>query len=216
MPYRLLTAACAVMMTLLPALAQSVITAREAFTAAPSAVLDLLSRNDRLDMLDYYDSGHDTPVPNDLGGYASVTSITDRTLTIDLGPAAQWDLVVIPGDVPENDMLAVVTTVSLPARDSNVRFYNTNTWLEVPAESVLPTLRLDDWLTKQGRTNRREFETTVPFIPAYYTFDPASSTLTVTHDLATLLNPDDYASVAPYVAPAIVYRWDGKKMKLAK
>ena len=104
-------------MALLPALwnGASAITPEEAFTSAPAEVFPLLDRNSRLDMLDYFHSGLDTPTANRLDGRSAVTGLSSGSLSVRLSDVSTAQLVVLPsrGDT----IVAVVTTMNVPAKD---------------------------------------------------------------------------------------------------
>jgi hypothetical protein len=46
-----------------------------------------------------------------------------------------------------------------------------------------------------------------------YTYNPETSTLTLTNNLAEFLSPDVYSMVSDALLPTMTYRWNGKKME---
>lgn len=204
-----LITAVALMATALPAWAYT--TAREAFVNAPQGLLLLLTRNDRLDMIDYYDSNQSTPVTNGLQGKSSILSDSDNMMVINMTPSSTYTIAMLPGDV-----IALIRTIDTPAKDSSIAFYSAKDWTEYPAAKYFTAPGLQQWLTKKGASDRDTVESMVPFIMAEYTYDPATQTLTATNDLRTFLSEDVYDMIADDIAPALKYTWNGKKFVAAQ
>ncbi len=186
-------------------------TARDAFINAPQGLLLLLTRNDRLDMLDYYDSQLTTPVTNGLQGKSSIRSVDDKMMVINMTPSSTYTIAMLPGDV-----IALIRTIDTPAKDSNITFYSAADWTEYPSDKYFTAPALAQWLTKKGASDRDTVEAMVPFIMAEYTYDPASQTLTATNDLRTFLSEDVYDMIADDLAPSLKYTWNGKKFVAAQ
>lgn len=72
--------------TLSQASAQSV-QIRDAFREMPDSLMPYLSKNNRLDFIDFLDSGMKAEVKNQLGGTSEMLSIADDSLTIQMNPS---------------------------------------------------------------------------------------------------------------------------------
>ncbi len=102
-----------------------------------------------------------------------------------------------------------ISTISTPADDSSVSFYD-KSWR--PLESLMREPELDDWLTEEGKKERRDVENAVPFILSRASFDPVTSILTITCHPEEYL-PEEALPVAKRgLRESLSYRWDGKKM----
>lgn len=97
-------------------------TAADFFTEAPASVLPLLSKNARLDMLDYYHNQLPTPTANELGGRARILDESADRLHIQLSRDSDAQIAVISTKI--DTILAVIETVLTPVADSSVRFYS--------------------------------------------------------------------------------------------
>ncbi|MCM1109966.1 MAG: DUF3256 family protein [Clostridium sp.] len=209
-----LTAAAltAVAALLLPA----ALTAREAsdaFVDAPSTIFPLLDRSTRLDMIDYFNSNMTTPSQNNVGGASRLTELTPLSLRIEMTPSSSYQIALIParGDT----LIAVVTTVLTPAPDSRLDIY-TSDWTRQATETYFDKPALDDWLTDQGRKNRAEVETFVPFLLISYDYNPSTSLLTLTNNTRSFLSEDIYEIVGGSLRDKLLYRFDGKRFNPAK
>lgn len=196
--------------------ASAAVTARDAFVNAPKEVFMLLERNDRLDMLDYFDNKLDRKVENRLNGTSHVTALNDRSITIAMTPSSTYQLAVLPSTTSAEGPVMLIITMSTPARDSRIRFYSYPDWKELDNARLLAEPDLKAWLTPEGRKNIGMVEGMVPFIMAEATYDEATSELGFHNNLSAFLSPDIYEMIAPYMLPTITYKWDGKKMVQAK
>lgn len=80
--------------TLSQASAQSV-QIRDAFREMPDSLMPYLSKNNRLDFIDFLDSGMKAEVKNQLGGTSEMLSIADDSLTIQMNPSLRVHLLTM-------------------------------------------------------------------------------------------------------------------------
>ncbi len=111
-------------------------TAAEVFVDAPVGIVPTLAKNTRMDMLDYFRSGLQTPSSNSLDGKSRITEETPGALSVQLSRDASMQLVVLPerGD----SVVAVIETVLTPLADSNIRFYSLKTWKPLARQAAIP------------------------------------------------------------------------------
>ncbi len=197
--------------SILPAQAQ--ITSTQAFSTAPRKVLPLLSEDTRLDMIDYYNSNMTTASDNDLGGRSRITSLSPEQLTVQLTDANTCQLSVLPGS--KNQLIALITTVKSPTPDSRMAVYLPD-WSRDVTSTVFTKPKLADWLTDEGRKHLDEVEVTVPFLLISYSYDPATSTLTLTNNAAQFLGKEVYDTVSAYMLPKIDYKFNGQRFQRVK
>lgn len=193
--------------------AVAAVDAETAFKSAPVSVFPLLDRSTRLDMVDYYNSGMDTPSGNALDGKSRITRLTPRTLDIRMTDASAYSLNIL--DMGNGSAIAVVRTVDTPAPDSKMTVY-TDDWATVITDKVFSRPVLRDWLTAEGRKNIDEVESLVPFLMIDYQIDTENSSLKLTNNLKTFLAEEIYEMVAPYFLESLTYKWDGRKFNLVK
>lgn len=193
--------------------AEARITATEAFTGAPRKVMPMLDETARLDMVDYYNSGMATTTANQFNGRSRITSISPDQVSVALTDASTCDVIVLHGE--QNPMLALITTVATPAPDSRMSVF-TSDWSRELTGSVFTKPSLSDWLTPEGKKNQAEVEMTVPFLLVSYSYDPDTATLTLTNNAAQFLGDDVYQTVASYILPKLVYKFNGKRFVAVK
>lgn len=94
----------------------------DVFRTMPDSLLLLLSNNDRMDLLDFVESGMTARVTNRLDAKTTLDKLTDDFLHLTVTPLSVMEMKLLP----LNDTLqavAVVKTVAGPAKDSVVRLY---------------------------------------------------------------------------------------------
>lgn len=182
--------------------------ARAIFTSAPPAAMPMLSKNVRMDMLDYFDAGVDHASDNKFGGPAQVTAISQHAIDYQTADGIACQLAVL--NAGGRPMVCVVTTYPTPIPDSRLQAWDSD-WKET---QVFNEPRLADWLI--DKKNRKTVEAALPFILASYKYNPETQTLTVTNEMAAYWTADERPAALDMVRDRLLYRWDGKRFKLVK
>ena len=113
--------------TLSQALAQSV-QIRDAFKAMPDSLMPYLSKNNRLDFIDFLDSKMKAEVKNQLGGTSEMLSLGSDSLTIRMNPSLSIDMLAI------DSVLVMVETFKVDSvyGESRVHYYSAE-WKPIAA-----------------------------------------------------------------------------------
>ena len=186
-------------------LTAAALTASEAFIAAPRSVITLLDKDERMDMVDYFNAGVQRPSEKATDGTSVITSMTPEVVTVKLSDASQVEICVLPAS--PQPIIMLITTVRTPADDSSVAFY-TSDWKPLASKGILNAPTLDDWLTDKSK--RIDVEMTVPFMLASAKYNGTTGELVFTNNLATFLTNDVYKDIAPVMRPSITYKWNNK------
>lgn len=188
------------------------LTAADFFANAPLRIFPTIDRTTRLDMLDYYRSGSDKPSKNAFKGNARVLAASPSQITFSTSDVQEVELSLIPhrGDT----LLMVITTVSTPAPDSEVRFYTT-AWEPVD-RGLFIVPQLSEWIAPEGADRRDDLENLYPITLARAVYDPSTRTLTLQNKLGDFLAPGEGSWADGLLRGELVYRWNGKKMEKVK
>ena len=129
-------------LTLSPLSAQPLL--KEVFRAMPDAVLPYLSQNNRLDFIDFVESGMKAEVKNQLDGTSEMTSLAEDSLTIRMNESVMVTMLLLPLEQTTDSLthvVALVTTYSFQHKqqESVVRFYTTD-WRLLPSAPRLTTV----------------------------------------------------------------------------
>lgn len=130
----------------LVAVAQTTI--RDVFKQMPDSIVPYLDANNRLDFIDFIDSGMKAEVNNALGGKSVLQKLTDDFLDLSLNEAATLQMRLL--DIAEpidsaNQVICMVRTYGSDIRESTVQFYSIK-WRLLPTADYL-TMPESDGLT---------------------------------------------------------------------
>lgn len=196
------------------AAASAQLTARSAFTSAPSSLLLTLTANQRLDMLDYYDSGLDRASKDVFGTECRIDSLSDNAVTVSIGNIRDLSLYIL-GAGGEKPIIMAIDRLRTPAVDSSISFYNSK-WERQPDDRIISLPLLSDWTGKIGREQRERIENAFPFVMYDADFDPASSQLTLSLSTDGYVAREDSAFVADNLKKKLIYTFNRKKQKFTK
>ncbi len=105
------------------------------FESMPDSILPLLTAKNRHDMLDFYGNKMDAKVRNRFEDYVQLDTLTDSYLHLTLSKASTAEMKLLHAN-DSSLIIAFVQTVSAPARDSRIAFFNSQwqrlQWLQLP------------------------------------------------------------------------------------
>lgn len=111
---------------------------RTLFAEMPDTIIPYLTRNDRLDLMDFMDSNMKAEVTNSLGGKTQMTVLTPDTISVQLNETAKLDLylVQLPAVAPLDSCshaIMLVRTIGLGQEytETETEFYSC-TWRRLP------------------------------------------------------------------------------------
>ena len=116
--------------TLNQASAQS-IAIRDVFKQMPDSLMPYLSQNNRLDFIDFIDSGMRAEVKNQLGGTSLMLSLGQDSLTIRMNPSLRTDILLLDSTV----VMIETFTVDSVYGQSRVHYYNLQ-WQPITAPQL--------------------------------------------------------------------------------
>ncbi|MBR1794221.1 MAG: DUF3256 family protein [Bacteroidales bacterium] len=185
------------------------------FVNAPQAVLPLLDRNARLNLLDFYHAGMAARAENRLGGEARLLELSDVHLVLSPVEGSRWELVRVPwrGD----SAVVCLHTLSLPAEDTRVRLFSED-WQPLPA--LFPEFEdvAEFWAETDSLSADRRRELRAQLVPLHvvWSWNPATPAQFVASvSLAGVYAPDA-ADLRPCLR-SLAYRWtaDGRLERLS-
>lgn len=124
---------------------------RTLFIDMPDSIMPTLTRSDRMDFIDYMDSGMKARVRNKLDGESVMTQLEDNMLTVMTSRSGRMDMVLFKMKKDRN-LICIIRTVTAKYEDSRLYFY-TEDWKPVPAEELIELPQFDDYLTKEALRN---------------------------------------------------------------
>lgn len=124
---------------------------RTLFIEMPDSIMPSLTKSERMDFLDYMDSGMKARVTNKLGGESVMTAYSEHSLTVMTSQSGRLEMVLFPRKNGTN-LICIIKTVTARFDDSRLSFYNED-WTPVDSKSLIEYPQLDDYLTKESLKN---------------------------------------------------------------
>ena len=187
---------------------------RELVRTMPDSILPLLTRNDRLDFIDYLDSNMKAEVTNKMGGKSEMTKITDDYAHINISPNSEIAFKLLPCD--KDSIICMIHTYTSTASESRLKFY-TLKWERLTTEDFIKMPSIDifftpsDTLTQAENKNLRN-KLDVCLVKA--NFNEATSTdLTLTLTTPLYMSEENRKATANYIKQSIKKEWNGKRFE---
>ena len=92
---------------------------RDVFAQAPDSIFPLMTKNNRLDCIDFIENSMRARVKNKFDTYSELTALTNDYLCLQLSEKSTMEMKIF-----NDSLLCMVHTFQGPAADSEVRFYN--------------------------------------------------------------------------------------------
>lgn len=138
------------MMHMLQAGAQDI---RDLFVSMPDSLLPTLTRNDRLDLIDFIDAGLDNDVANALRGRSRLTKLTPSVLKLKLTEHAELQMCRPKG----TDIICLIHSVNAGGWDSIVKFYRPD-WTPLRTSDYMSLPTLADFMPKTIDIDPHEYK----------------------------------------------------------
>ncbi|MCR4921737.1 MAG: DUF3256 family protein [Bacteroidaceae bacterium] len=121
---------------------------RDIFASSPDSVFPMLTRNNRLDCIDFIENKMPARVKNRLDDVVELLSLTDSYLCLRTSQRSQVEMRLL-----SDSLFCLVNTYEGPAPDSHIRFFNLK-WQPVAVD--LPKLCVKDFWAKSGQRGLAE------------------------------------------------------------
>lgn len=184
---------------------------RTLFINMPDSILPTLTRSERMDFLDYMDSGMKARVRNKLGGESVMTAFSDQSLTVMTSQSGRMEMVLFPRKKGEN-LICIIKTVTARYDDSRLSFYTEN-WEPVPADDLIKLPLFDDYLTKEALKQDSLLEFKKKSMLRLQSIVSVDGALEFRYTSIDDLGQDADKYRSWFKPTPIRYTWNGKKFK---
>lgn len=184
---------------------------KEIFTEMPDSILPLLSRNDRLDCVDFIENGIENTVINALKGQSRLTFLSPSIAKVQLSEQVEVQLNKLNTST-QNDgdyIICMIHSVKANICNSVIKFYNKD-WKPLGASQFIKTFQTEDFFPKPEDMDDLQYQNLLnlsehAFIQAEFTDD---STLNITYRSSNYNDEQYREKVLPYVQPSMTMTWD--------
>lgn len=121
---------------------------RSLFINMPDSIMPLLTKSERMDFIDYMDSGMKARAQNKLGGESVMTELSDNSLTVTTSQSGRLDMVLF-GRRNGKNLICIIKTVTARYEDSRLSFFDED-WKPIDGKDLIELPKFDDYLTRQA------------------------------------------------------------------
>ena len=205
---------CLLLMALLP-LTVEARTISDFFASEPGNIFPLLTRTNRLDMVDYYNNGQQVALKNNLAGESELVELDSAYLKVKSSGSRTVEMQM--RKVGKDTVITVIETVMLPVPDSRLSQWNVH-WQWYTSEKLFTMPSIDDFIVKKmPHELRADLQDAMIFPLIRLTFKGEKhDIIEATHGLEQFLAPSEYKRFADYLKPSLTYRFNGLKIKPVK
>lgn len=177
-------------------------TIKHLFIEEPEQVLPLLNKGVKMDMIDYHNEGIEKYFPNAFGDSTHIISATDTYFDIQVSKSSRVQMQLYT--FKKDTVIAVVTTVALPAKDSRIEFFNTS-WKRLDGKNIFKAPSMKDFvIIPNGHKMRKEAVLdTIEFPIISFSINPEIGTIIARQSLKEYMSKEDYDKISPYLKPSI-------------
>lgn len=188
------------------------------FADMPLSTMELINRNRRLDMLDYYANDSICEVPNGMEGMSHLISVTPDYLKVSITPVSEMSITVLP--LSKDTVYQTIYTLGSnnQAHDSQINFY-TKDYASLPVKKFLKFPVLQDFILPKYRKNKYAKELvyqTIPFPTISFESEPTTKQLKARLTSSEIIGKMEFKKIEEFVTPELTYIWDGSKYELQK
>ncbi len=184
---------------------------RTLFIGMPDSIIPTLTKSERMDFLDYMDSGMRARVRNKLGGESMMTAFSDNSLTVMTSQSGRLEMVLFPRKNGSN-LICIIKTVTARYDDSRLSFYNED-WTPVDAESLIYYPQFEDYLTKAALKSDSLDMLRKQSMLRLQSIVPVDGALEFRYTSIDDLGQDADKYRSWFKTTPIRYTWNGKKFK---
>lgn len=190
-------------------------TVADLFATEPGNIFPLLTRTNRLDMVDYYNSGQMVAVPNNLAGETRLLELDSAYLKVQTSNSRVVEMCM--RKVGKDTVITVIETVMTPVPDSYLSQWNVH-WQRYTSDKLFKMPTIDDFIVKKMPSElRADLQDVMIFPLVQLTLTGENrDTIEATHGLEQFLVPNEYKRFATYLIPTLRYRFNGLKIKPVK
>ena len=204
-----------VMSLVLSPLTGSARTIADLFASEPGNIFTLLTRTNRLDMVDYYNSGQQVEMTNNLLGHSRLLELDSVYLKVQTSDSRLVEMRM--RTVGKDTVVTVIETVLTPVPDSRLTQWNSH-WQRFTSDRLFTMPTIDDFIVgKMPRELRLDLQDVMVFPLIRLTFKGDNhDVIEASHGLEQFLAPTEYKRFAGYFKPSLSYRFNGLKIKPVK
>ncbi len=186
------------------------------FRAMPDSILPLLTKNNRLDFVDYLENKMQAKVRNRFDETAEMTALDENYLHIQMSPVSEVEMQLLPQTDSLGPVVCLLRSYKAPARESVAEFYDDNWnrlyWIEVPSPKVEDCMSV----VPDSLQNDRDLAVAELEDMPIWSITVDRELAGLVFDLQIVVLPKELCEkISPYVT-SLKYQWDGMTFVMKK
>ena len=185
------------------------------FASEPGNIFPLLTRTNRLDMVDYHKSGQTVAISNNLTGDSKLLELDSTYIKVQTSGSKMVEMLMRTAG--KDTVITVIETVMTPVPDSRLTQWNSH-WQRYISDRLFAMPVIDDFFVKKmPQELRADLQDAMifPLIRLSFTGEK-HDTIEASHGLEQFLASNEYQRFAAYLKPSLKYRFNGLKIKPTK
>lgn len=180
---------------------------RHWLVAMPDSVMPLLTKNNRLDFVDFLDCGMEAVVTNRLDGKSQMRTLTEDYLFMNYTGVSEVEMKLFPVS-DTTDVLCMVTTMKVGVCDSRVDFFD-EAWHPLDVTDFFDAPQSEAFRTAERNDSADAAWAKMDVYLKRYILSSGENVLACRLTTLDYLNLEDRKKVSPYLkTEEIVYRWE--------
>lgn len=186
---------------------------RNWLVSMPDSVMPLLTKNNRLDFIDFYDAKMEAVVTNRLEGKSRMDMLTDDFVHFGYTKSSEVTMKLLPVN-DSTDILCMVTTARAAVGDSRIAFFD-DQWHPLDAVSYIHEPCIEDFRSTLQSDSAQWAWSKMDIFFRTYQLSAESTELKCVLTATEYLSKEDREEVAPYVRQEpLIYRWINNAFQL--
>lgn len=186
---------------------------RDYFAEMPDSILYVMTKNNRLDCIDFIENNMQARVRNRFDAFSELKTMTDNYLNLDLTASCQVEMKLFPVKDSVN-YICMVRTVEGPEKESSITLY-TPDWKPVAQKTWIDMPRYTDfWIAGDSLTTDSiadlQHQQDWHFVSASLSSDDCS----LTFRLSPVAVDDQVTKRIKPLLHEVVYVWDAKRERM--
>lgn len=194
---------------------------KQIFSDLPDSVLPTLTRNDRLDCIDFIENNLTNEVRNALDGKTRLTVLTENLAKVQLSLMSEVQICKLPVSSTSTGqtgdfIICLVHSSDVRGWDSVLQFYD-NAWRPLDASSMISMPQTEDFVVQADSVDSTGYANIVdkagfPLVRA----DFNGTDLTLSYTSSNSADEDFREKVLPYVRPEIRMQWNAEQRRFVR
>ena len=179
-------------------------TMRAVFSNMPDSIIPVLTKNNRLDCIDFFDSHMKAVVKNRFSQESEMETLTKDYLSFKTSTSSSFEMKLLPVN-DSTQIFCLVKHFYGPACDSEISFYNFS-WQKLPSSHYISLPDMNDFLVPDST---RASDMSVIDMKLYQiNLDSLSTDLKISFSSLNYLSKENSALLTPsFGGNSILYKW---------